>query len=327
MNLQLFDESEVENSHADHFRDDVLEGLKGSPKKLSSKYFYDKTGDSLFQQIMAMPEYYLTKCELDIFKNKTADLAQLIIPQDEAFDLIELGAGDALKSTYLLQHLVNNGADFTYMPIDISGNILSVLNDKLSKQLPALHIVSLEGEYFEMLQKAASLSSRKKVILFLGSNIGNMSFEEAQNFCKTLNHNLGSGDIVLIGFDLMKNPQIILDAYNDKAGITAAFNLNLLSRINKELNANFDLEGFKHYQTYDPVTGACKSYLVSLKDQNVIIAGTHISFQENELIDMEISQKFSSEKINELRENSGFAAAGEIKDSKNWFVDVAWRVK
>ncbi|SDQ10096.1 dimethylhistidine N-methyltransferase [Chryseobacterium soldanellicola] len=327
MNVQVNPDSKIENYQMDNFRSDVLEGLKRIPKKLSSKYFYDKTGDGLFQKIMAMPEYYLTKCELDIFKNKTADLAQLIIPENEPFDLIELGAGDAMKSTFLLKYLIEKGTDFTYMPIDISGNILSVLNEKLNAELPALKIISLEGEYFEMLQKAASLSSRKKVILFLGSNIGNMSLKEAESFCFNLNQNLASGDVVLIGFDLQKNPHTILNAYNDKAGITAAFNLNLLTRINRELGADFNLEQFQHYQTYDPLTGACRSFLVSLKDQNINIGNDTISFSENELIDMEISQKFSPEKIKELGEKSGFRMIGEIKDSKKWFVDTAWQVK
>lgn len=327
MNLRLHPDSQVENDHIDGFRSDVLEGLQGNPKKLSSKYFYNKKGDHLFQKIMAMPEYYLTKSELDIFKNKTADLANLITHDNEAFDLIELGAGDAMKSTFLLKYLVEKGTDFSYMPIDISGNILSILNEKLSHEIPTLKIVPLEGEYFEMLQKAASLSSRRKVILFLGSNIGNMSLEEAENFCKDLNQNLASDDVVLIGFDLKKNPHIILNAYNDKDGITAAFNLNLLTRINTELDADFNLKQFQHYQTYDPVSGACKSYLVSLKDQNVTIGNDLISFKENELIDMEISQKFSPEKIQELSEKSGFKMIGEIKDSKKWFVDTVWQVK
>lgn len=327
MNVQLDQDSQVENFHKDSFRFDVLQGLQSHPKKLSSKYFYDKTGDHLFQKIMAMPDYYLTKCELDIFKNKTADLARLITPDNEPFDLIELGAGDAMKSTFLLKYLVEKGIDFTYMPIDISGNILSILHEKLSNELPDLKMITLEGEYFEMLQKAASLSSRRKVILFLGSNIGNMSLEEAESFCRDLNQNLASDDVVLIGFDMKKNPHTILNAYNDKEGITAAFNLNLLTRINTELDANFDLQQFQHYQTYDPVSGACKSFLVSLTEQNISIGNDRISFKENELIDMEISQKFSEEKIKELGEKSGFSMIGEIKDSKKWFIDTVWQVK
>jgi len=328
MNVQLDTDSQIENDqvNVDKFRSDVINGLKSNPKKLSSKYFYDKIGDRLFQEIMAMPEYYLTKCELDIFKNKTENLTRLIASENEPFDLIELGAGDAMKSTYLLKYLVEKGKDFTYMPIDISGNILSVLNEKLSSEIPDLEIVSLEGDYFEMLDKAASMSSRRKVVLFLGSNIGNMNQDEAESFCIKLNKNLNSGDVALIGFDLKKNPHIILNAYNDQTGITAAFNLNLLTRINHELNADFAVENFQHYQTYDPVSGACRSYLVSLKDQNITIENKVISFKENELIDMEVSQKFSESEISKLAEKSGFKVLGEIKDSKNWFVDSVWKV-
>ncbi|ROI06557.1 L-histidine N(alpha)-methyltransferase [Chryseobacterium sp. G0240] len=326
MNLQLHSLSRAENDYDDLFRLDVLEGLRSSPKKLSSKYFYDKIGDHLFQKIMAMPDYYLTRCELDIFKNKTEELSRLIIPENEPFDLIELGAGDAMKSTFLLQHLIEKGVEFTYMPIDISGNILSILNEKLSKQFPTLEITCLEGDYFEMLHKAASLSDRRKVILFLGSNIGNMAMTEAEEFCLHLKHNLASEDKVLIGFDLQKNPHIILSAYNDREGITAAFNLNLLTRINRELDGDFDPDQFQHYQTYDPVSGACKSFLISLKNQNVRIGNDSIPFEEHELIDMEISQKFSPESIRELGEKSGFMINGEIKDSKGWFVDTIWQV-
>jgi len=308
------------------FRFDVLEGLRSNPKKLHSKYFYDKTGDTLFQQIMAMPEYYLTNCEMDIFQNKTSELARIILENDEEFDLIELGAGDGTKSAFLLKHLLDQKAAFNYMPIDISANILSVLNNKLTTDLPELNITCLEGEYFKMLEKATELSSRRKVVLFLGSNIGNMEKEEALLFCRDLNRYLSSGDIVLMGFDLKKNPQVILDAYNDKAGITAAFNLNLLTRINRELNADFVIENFEHYQTYDPLSGACRSYLVSLENQAVTIDGESIIFDKDESVYMELSQKYSLSESKELARSSGFETINHIMDSKAWFADVAWLV-
>ncbi|MEP6806916.1 MAG: L-histidine N(alpha)-methyltransferase [Flavobacterium sp.] len=308
----------------EQFRFDVLKGLNSTPKKLHSKYFYDKIGDTLFQQIMAMPEYYLTNCEMDIFQNKTAELAQIILETDEAFDLIELGAGDGTKSAFLLKYLLDQKADFNYMPIDISANILAVLNHKLKADLPELNITCLEGEYFKMLEKAADLSSRRKVVLFLGSNIGNMEKEEALSFCRGLNTYLSPGDIVLMGFDLKKNPQIILDAYNDKAGITAAFNLNLLTRINRELSADFVVEKFEHYQTYDPISGACRSYLISLDNQLVTIDSQSVNFEKDELIYMELSQKYSLEESEELANHSGFETINHIMDSKSWFTDVAW---
>ena len=328
MSLQLTKEPKKrsEKNNSDHFLNDVLTGLQSNPKHLSSKYFYDKTGDELFQKIMAMPEYYLTRCELDIFKNKTSGLAEAIRFDDQPFDLIELGAGDAMKSTYLLKYLSEKRADFTYMPIDISGNILSVLENNLKDKLPEINIKTLEGEYFQMLKKAMKLSSRRKVILFLGGNIGNMTSKEAEKFCTSLHQLLNSGDIVLIGFDLKKNPFTVLNAYSDKSGITAEFNLNLLTRINRELGGNFDIEQFEHYESYDPITGACRSFLISLKNQQVKIEEETIDFAENEVIDMEVSQKFSKSDIEYLAEKSGFSITRNISDSKEWFIDSIWKV-
>ncbi|AZA84373.1 L-histidine N(alpha)-methyltransferase [Chryseobacterium lactis] len=326
MNIQLKQEHQLKNDYAGSFLQDVLKGLSAQPKKLSSKYFYDKTGDHLFQQIMAMPEYYLTHCELNIFQNKTEELAKAISNINESFDLIELGAGDAMKSSYLLKNLVEKGTDFTYMPIDISGNILTVLQKNLQEKLPELKILPLEGEYFDMLDKATGISKRKKVVLFLGGNIGNMEVEEARHFCSEVKRKLNPGDLFLVGFDLKKNPNTILAAYNDPAGITASFNLNLLTRINRELNADFNEKQFQHYQTYDPVSGACRSFLVSLCDQDVHVGNQLFHFKENELIDMEISQKFSEQDIKKLAGDSGFHILSEIKDAKNWFVDSIWMI-
>jgi len=326
MIVKLQQELKCKRKHSDSFRSEVLEGLSSNPKRLASKYFYDETGDRLFQQIMAMPEYYLTNCELDIFQNKTDELIKAISNINESFDLIELGAGDAMKSSFLLKDLVAKATDFTYMPIDISGNILSVLQENMNRTIPELKIIPLKGEYFDMLDEATYISKRKKVVLFLGGNIGNMDIEEARRFCSEISRKLNPGDLFLIGFDLKKNPHTILAAYNDSAGITASFNLNLLTRINRELQADFEVEQFQHYQTYDPISGACKSFLVSLCDQQVKIDNHLIYFKANELIDMEISQKFSEQDVKELAKDSGFHILTEIKDSKNWFVDSIWMV-
>jgi dimethylhistidine N-methyltransferase len=326
MNIQLQQDIQIKNDDSRRFRSEVWEGLSEDPKKLSSKYFYDKTGDHLFQKIMAMPEYYLTKCELDIFQNKTDEIVKAISNINEPFDLIELGAGDAMKSSFLLKNLVEKGADFTYMPIDISGNILSVLQGNMNQKIPELKVFPLEGEYFDMLDKATYISKRKKVVLFLGGNIGNMDMEEARHFCGEVKRKLNPGDLFLLGFDLKKNPHTILAAYNDSAGLTASFNLNLLTRINRELHADFDVKQFQHYQTYDPISGACKSFLISLCDQKVQIENRSFYFKENELIDMEISQKFSEQDIKKLAKESGFHILNEIKDSKNWFVDSIWMI-
>lgn len=310
--------------NSDIFRADILRGLNQENKKLPSKYFYDKIGDRLFQAIMKMPEYYLTNCELDIFKNKTSEIAEVIMHNHTPFDLIELGAGDATKSVYLLQHLLEKKAAFSYLPIDISENILSELVQQMETKLPQLSVVPMQGDYFEMLEQATKQSENRKVVLFLGGNIGNMEADEALFFCKKLHSKLHPGDMVLMGFDLKKNPHTILAAYNDSEGITAAFNVNLLNRINRELHADFKIENFQHYPIYDPVSGACRSYLVSICKQKVTIDDEVIDFEANELIDMEISQKFTTEQIHHLMHHSGFQSLKNISDSKKWFIDAIW---
>jgi dimethylhistidine N-methyltransferase len=303
---------------------DVIAGLTSSPKRLNSKYFYDAVGDKLFQDLMNSPEYYPTDCEMEIFTSHTADLAKEITAGGDAFDLIELGAGDASKSSHLLSYLIDKKANFTYLPIDISANVISYLNVTLPVTLPGIKITGLQGEYFGMLKKAASISNKRKVVMFLGSNVGNMPVTEAEVFCKELRNNLSPGDMVLVGVDLKKNPKTILAAYNDKGGITKKFNLNLLERINRELQGNFGIDQFDHYATYDPESGACKSYLISLINQQVKIGEETISFKKDEYIYMEISQKYTVEQINNMAKAAGFKPLNQVFDSKKWFVDAIW---
>jgi L-histidine N-alpha-methyltransferase len=308
----------------DQFLKDVFTGLTSVPKHLQSKYFYDAVGDKLFQELMACEEYYPTNCEMEIFTSQTAEICKAITADGDAFDLIELGAGDATKSAHLLKHLIDNRTDFTYLPIDISENVISYLNMTLPVTLPGINITGLNGEYFDMLKTAAAISNKRKVVMFLGSNIGNMKVEDAHSFCKELRNNLSEGDMLLIGIDLKKNPKTVLAAYNDKEGITKRFNMNLLERINRELDGDFNTGQFDHYATYDPETGACKSYLVSLADQQVKIGHETISFQQDEYIFMEISQKYAVKQTNEMAASTGFKPVNHFFDSKKWFVDAIW---
>jgi len=307
------------------FLTDVLKGLSAKEKYLSSKYFYNKRGDELFQKIMASPEYYPTKCEMEIFTQQTKGLASVFINEFPEFDVVELGAGDATKSIYLLEELSNNKVPFTYFPVDISNNVINLLHKNLPKKLPSINIHGLNGEYFKTLEKAKTLSNKIKVVLFLGGNIRNVPLEQAADFCKDLRSLLSPGDFVLTGFDLKKHPQLILDAYNDKAGFTREFNLNLLQRINEELQGDFVIRNFLHFPTYDPATGACKSYLVSLKDQVVNIADQTFSFKENEAIFMEIAQKYTVEQTDALAYECGFTTVKHFYDSKKWFLDAVWK--
>ncbi|MBD1393901.1 L-histidine N(alpha)-methyltransferase [Mucilaginibacter sp. ZB1P21] len=308
----------------DQFYKDVINGLTSSPKQLESKYFYDANGDKLFQDLMNCAEYYPTNCEMEIFTSRTAELAKAITGNGDAFDLIELGAGDATKSSHLLSYLIENKTDFTYLPIDISGNVINYLNITLPVTLPGIKITGLQGEYFDMLKKAASISKNRKVVMFLGSNIGNMPVTDAEEFCRELRNNLSEGDMVLVGADLKKNPKTVLAAYNDEGGITKQFNINLLTRINRELGADFNTFQFDHYAMYDPETGACKSYLISLAEQRVNVGEEAVDFQKDEYIYMEISQKYTANQVSEMAERSGFKPVSQVFDNKNWFVDAIW---
>lgn len=310
-----------------NFLQNVLKGLQSSSKYLDSKYFYDKKGDELFQKIMASDEYYLTDSEMEIFSTQTAEIADTVLSEHEQLDVIEFGAGDATKSIYLLQEFLKRKAIATYFPIDISENIIKLLHKTLPPVLPGLNIQGLNGEYFSMLSEANKISSNKKLVLFLGANIGNFKFNEMPQFCRRLHSELSEGDLVLIGFDLKKHPKKIRNAYDDAQGFTRQFNLNLLARINTELKADFNLKEFDHYATYDPDNGACKSYLVSLSKQDVCIGENNfIHFEKDETIFMEISQKYSIEVIEKTALESGFTPVLYFFDSNNYFTDVLWRV-
>jgi dimethylhistidine N-methyltransferase len=305
-----------------NFLKDVLHGLQSSPKYLDSKYFYDKKGDELFQKIMASDEYYLTNAEMEIFSKQSAQIADKVLNERKQIDVIEFGPGDAVKSIHLLKELACRNAMSNYFPIDISKNIISVLNKNLPKQIPGLCMQGFAGEYFEMLSEINKISFERKLVLFLGANIGNFKFNEMPVFCKNLHNLLASGDMVLIGFDLKKEPEKILAAYDDKSGYTKEFNLNLLRRINKELMADFEINNFRHYASYDPASGACKSFLISTKEQSVMLEGTEIKFEKNEPVFMEISQKYTAKEIDEILVQCGFEVVYHFFDSNKYFTDV-----
>lgn len=307
------------------FLKDVLNGLSAKDKFLESKYFYNAKGDELFQKIMDCPEYYPTKCEMEIFTNQTGKLVSALTKHGSEFDIVELGAGDATKSVHLLKGLIDCKVNFTYFPVDISANVISLLHKSLPQKLNGLQLHGLNGEYFEMLEKAKTLSDKIKVVLFLGGNIGNVPMDKAGEFCTLMRKHLVPGDLVLIGFDLKKDPAKILGAYNDKSGYTRDFNLNLLHRINDELGGNFIIENFYHFPVYEPATGACKSYIVSCKKQQVIIADSTFCFTEGETIFMEIAQKYTIEQTEELARKSGFIPIQHLMDSKKWFLDTVWQ--
>ena len=317
------------NTIVTQFAKDVIKGFGKKPKSISSKYFYDAKGDQIFQQIMHMPEYYLTRAEHEIFDEQYNQICQAINAFDEPFNLIELGAGDGYKTKLLLKYLLEQHAEFTYYPVDISENILAELAISLRGMFPPLKFHPLNYEYFEALKQLNKLSDRKNVILFLGSNIGNFHFEEAEVFIKELADNSKRNDMLLIGVDLKKDPNIIQLAYDDPKGITAAFNLNLLNRMNHELGANFDLNRFEHLAFYEQESGEMLSYIVSLFDQKVYFDAMDMSFnfEKGERIHTEVSKKYSKEEIRLLAEGQGLELTKYFTDSNNYFTDVLLTIK
>jgi dimethylhistidine N-methyltransferase len=304
------------------FAEEVVEGLSGSPKFLSSKYHYDDKGSRIFQEIMAMPEYYLTRCEMDIMKNRAVEIYGATSFK-EHFQIIELGAGDGLKTKELLRNLLAINADFTYVPIDISEEAINILVDSMQSSLPNLKINPQVGDYFEEMDKVEAEEDCPNLVLFLGSNIGNFRPEWAINLLQHMNKHMRSGDKLIVGFDLMKDPHLIRSAYDDPHGITARFNLNLLTRINRELGGDFEVGKFGFYSFYNPANGEVRSFLYSKEDQDIEIKATRQSFQfeKNEMIWTELSKKYSLEGIEKLGKDAGFRIDRHFLDSKNYFSD------
>ena len=307
----------------DTFLKDVQAGLSANPKFISSNYFYDKAGDEIFQQIMEMPEYYLTNAELEIFKDQSEALIKAFgIDPDIEFELIELGAGDGKKTQHLLKMLLEKNYRFKFIPVDISHNSLAVITERMEKLFPNLEISPQQGDYFQVLDQLFS-SDKPKIILFIGSNLGNMVDETAKIFLHKIADHLKPNEKLLLGVDQIKSKDIVLPAYNDAAGITSSFNLNLLKRMNRELGANFQLENFVHAPEYTEEEGIAKSFLKSLKKQSVHIKdlGHSFNFEENELIHTEISRKYNDQLLNDLIGGSNLEISHKFLDSRKYFAD------
>ncbi|KEO73839.1 L-histidine N(alpha)-methyltransferase [Anditalea andensis] len=305
------------------FAQDILNGLTSPVKYLPSKYFYDEKGDKLFQQIMALPEYYLTRTEFLILEKYAGQILQPFINKGEKFNLIELGAGNGYKTRILIKYLYDRQVPFNYYPIDISGNVLDELKEAFLLEFPNLTIYPIKGTYRATLTDCNWEKNLPNLMLFLGSNFGNFVESDALDLMDYITHALNPQDGILIGFDLKKDPQLILDAYNDSKGVTRDFNLNLLHRINKELDADFDVAQFKHWPVYNPDSGECKSYLVSLKDQTVNIGALNKKFQivRAEPIFTEVSRKFSLQDIQQLGIEKGFKILEDFMDDEGFFSD------
>ena len=316
----------AEMTEIQSFKADTIKGLSSTPKYLLSKYFYDDEGSSIFQEITKMPEYYLTKAEQEILETQKEQITDAFITDDPTTDIIELSSGDGSKTKILLKQLLQKKSNFEYIPVDISSKANSDLVSELNKDVPSLKISPLTGDFFGLTETGDINRSNRKVILFLGSNIGNFLEPELDLFLTQLFDLCRKGDRIFIGFDLKKSPEIIMNAYDDPYGQTRKFNLNHLARLNRELEADFNLSGFEHHTTYNPLSGYLKSFLVSKEKQTVNIKslGQRFVFNRWEPVFMELSRKFDIATIEYLALSHGFSVVKHFTDQKNWFTDSLW---
>ena len=278
-------------------------------------------------EITRLPEYYLTACERDVLAANAPCIGSYVA--NAPFNLVEFGPGDGHKTSLLIDHFRARRFDFCYVPIDISPSAIATLCPTLRRDFPGLEITPLVSEYFTGIRSLSRRSRRRNLVLFLGSNIGNFSPDQARRFLRNLWLSLNHGDILLIGFDLMKDIDVLRRAYNDDQGVTAAFNLNLLKRSNRERDVNFARSRFRHFGTYTPASGAMESYLVSLTHQHVHVGAIRrtFPFRAWESIHTEHSRKYLESDIAALASDTAFVVCEHLYDSKRWFVDSVWEVQ
>jgi len=303
-------------SHAEAMRDaataafaaDVLSGLTGSPKRLSPKYFYDAAGSELFEQITRLPEYYPTRTELGILRDQGA-MIDAALPEKAA--LIEFGAGSSTKARLLLEAK----AFGAYVPVDISGEFLNGQAAQLREDLPELPIHPVIADFTEPFTLPPAIEGMAKVGFFPGSTIGNFEPHEASQLMRSMRDILGDGSSLIIGVDLEKAEDILRAAYNDEAGVTAKFDLNLLTRINHELGGTFDLNAFRHRAIYNRERHRIEMHLVSLAAQTVKVLGRTITFRAGETIHTENSYKYSLQRFATLARSSGWRPVSSWTDA------------
>jgi dimethylhistidine N-methyltransferase len=300
----------------------------GQSKSIPSIYFYDEVGSELFCQITETPEYYLKNKELGIIQNNAWQLATQV-RHDTPLRIIELGAGSAEKSVHILKELSSTGMDLEYIPIDISPSALSKIEPEVERQCPDIKVNGIIGDNLACLKALVRDTSKKNLVLFLGSSIGNFRISESQNFLESLGNILQQDDLILIGFDLLKDPSIMQKAYSDDSGLTKEFNLNLLRRMNKELGSDFNVSRFHHHAYYNPWKHRMESYLISRIRQIVSFARWQktLRLEEFEFIHTEISQKYTFTDIYRLADTARSSIACMWTDEDIWFCDALLRVR
>jgi dimethylhistidine N-methyltransferase len=295
------------------FRSEVLEGLRGEPKSIHPKFFYDEEGSRLFVEITRLDEYYPTRVETTILGEYAREITHAWTASDV---LIELGSGSSDKVRLLLDA---HGDSITYMPVDISQEHLISSASSIAEDYPTVTVIAVCSDYTSDLHIPAWESFQHRTLFFPGSTIGNFEPSDAKGFLKYLAGRNSSGDSLVIGVDLEKDPAILEAAYNDAAGVTAAFNLNVLRRINEELGADFDLQSFEHVAFYNEDEHRIEMHLRSLRDQTVRLGQSAIEFREGETIHTENSYKYSSGSFAALVRDTGFEVARSWTDDDRMF--------
>jgi dimethylhistidine N-methyltransferase len=294
------------------FARDVIDGLLQQPKRLSPKYFYDATGSELFEQITRLPEYYPTRTELSILRNRGQEISATI-PEGAA--LVEFGAGATTKVRLLL----NECAFGAYVPVDISGDFLKAQADALRTDFPSLDVYPVAADFTTPFALPGAIAAMPKVGFFPGSTLGNFEPHEACAFLRSAREILGKDAQMVIGIDLEKDERVLYNAYNDAAGVTARFNLNVLDRINHELGGDFDLGAFIHRAIYNRERHRIEMHLISKKAQNVRVQGQAFSFRAGESIHTESSYKYSLERFSALALGSGWMPRATWTDGAGMF--------
>jgi dimethylhistidine N-methyltransferase len=312
----------------DAFAHDVLRGLSRRIKTLSSAWFYDERGSELFEQITRLPEYYLTRCEHEILSAHAGEIAAAV--PSERFRVVEIGAGDGHKTDILLRQFLAGGLDFEYVPVDICQRSVVDLVTRLRRTIQGEFTMrGIVAEYQDALAALGEDRPQRNLILFLGSSVGNFDHGSARRFLRGLRRTLQAGDLALLGFDLKKEPAILQAAYDDAAGVTREFNLNLLDRINRELGGRFERERFEHHAIYNTAKGCMESWLISRERQVVHVAAVErsFSFQAWEGIRVERSYKYDLSQIAGLAAAAGFRIVRQFSDGSRRFVDSLWEAK
>jgi dimethylhistidine N-methyltransferase len=289
----------------DSLRSDVLAGLAASPKSIPPKYFYDEAGCRLFEAICTQPEYPLTRTEHALMASRMPEIAAAI---GRVECIVEPGAGSCGKVGALVEAL----RPASLVVIDIAGEALAQAAAPFARNHPAVEVTALGLDFVEALDAAASrLPPGRRLLYYPGSSIGNFSPQAARSLLERFHRLAGEDGLLLIGFDLKKDPDLLHRAYNDAAGVTAAFNLNLLCRLNRELGADFDLAGFRHYAFYNPVAGRIEMHLVSLAEQSVSVAGRRFHFALGETLLTEHSYKYRCDEFRAIAESAGWRGQAE----------------